>query len=546
MRTEPGEESKAIANLRYERDRFVAFAFASADAFLEIDGDLKILYATGAVQRLLGQAPEKLTGQRLLNLIDEDSTPLVNAALEIAQNQGRFGPISLNITAPKSVRVIAFGTYLPVEGGRTFVALSAHRMAEPDAPPAQKDLDRETGLLAKDAFQALAQRALTKTNDADRAYKMTMLDLEVVEEIRSRLDDSAADDLISEIAARMQASSINGMSAGRIGAGHYGFVHDADTDVGALKDAISKKAAAADPSVGDIVLPTATVELDGKELSEADSAKAMLFAINKFSQTHGDFTISDLTDGYQSMLEDTRERIVAFKKTIAQGDFQAVFQPIVDIRTRALHHHEALVRFPETGADGSPYEMITFAEEAGVIGDFDIAMVKKVIATINAGKKVGKQVHAAVNLSGKSLESPLFIQTLLNILKDCRPIRNHLMFEVTESSRIDDLEAANKVLQELHKLGHHVCLDDFGAGAAAFQYLRALEVDFVKIDGIYVREAFTTPNGKIFLTSMASLCKELKIQTVGEFVETEEVARFLSQVGVTYGQGYLFGRPGGL
>ena len=78
MRTEPGEESKAIANLRYERDRFVAFAFASADAFLEIDGDLKILYATGAVQRLLGQAPEKLTGQRLLNLIDEDSTPLVN------------------------------------------------------------------------------------------------------------------------------------------------------------------------------------------------------------------------------------------------------------------------------------------------------------------------------------------------------------------------------------------------------------------------------------------------------------------------------------
>ena len=76
--------------------------------------------------------------------------------------------------------------------------------------------------------------------------------------------------------------------------------------------------------------------------------------------------------------------------------------------------------------------------------------------------------------------------------------------------------------------------------------MRALEVDFVKIDGIYVREAFTTPNGKIFLTSMASLCKELKIQTIGEFVETEEVARFLSQVGVTYGQGYLFGRPGGL
>ena len=221
-----------------------------------------------------------------------------------------------------------------------------------------------------------------------------------------------------------------------------------------------------------------------------------------------------------------------------------MFQPIVDIRTRALHHHEALARFPSEGADASPYAMITFAEEAGVIGDFDIAMCKKVIATINAGRKTGKVVHAAVNLSGKSLASPMFVQELLGILRECRPIRNHLMFEVTESSRIDDLESANNVLRELHKLGHHVCLDDFGAGAAAFQYLRALEVDFVKIDGIYVREALTTPNGKIFLTSMAALCKELKIQTIGEFVETEEVARFLSQVGVTYGQGYLFGRPG--
>lgn len=469
MATEAGKEGKAVANLRYERDRFVAFAFASADAFLEINADLKILYATGAVQRLLDRAPEELAGQPLLDLIVPQSVPLVRAALDIAQQQGRFGPVSLRIATDKPTRVAAFGTYLPVDGGRTFVALSAHRMAESDEPPSKKDLDRETGLLAKDAFNALAQRALNTANDADRAYKMTMLNLEVVEEIRSRLDDSAANELIAEVAARLAASSVNSASAGRIAPGQYGLVHDADTDVGALSDAISAKAAAADPAAGDVSLPMATVNLDGGDLSEADAAKAMLFAINKFSQSHGDFTISDLTDGYQSMLDDTRARIVVFKSSIAEGKFKAVYQPIVDIRTRALHHHEALVRFPSQGADASPYEMITFAEEAGVIGDFDIAMCKKVIATINAGRKTGKVVHAAVNLSGKSLESPMFVQELLGILRECRAIRNHLMFEVTESSRIDDLESANNVLRELHKLGHHVCLDDFGAGAAASQ-----------------------------------------------------------------------------
>lgn len=118
------------------------------------------------------------------------------------------------------------------------------------------------------------------------------------------------------------------------------------------------------------------------------------------------------------------------------------------------------------------------------------------------------------------------------------------MFEVTESAKITNLEATNGVLQELRMLGHHVCLDDFGAGAAAFQYLRALQVDYVKIDGIYVKEALTKPSAPAFLRAMASLCRDLGIETVGEFVETDEVAKFLLDVGVQYGQGYLFGKPG--
>lgn len=545
MEPEAGKgNAAAAASVRYERDRFVAFAFASADAFLELDADRTVQYATGAVQRLLEKPPERLLAAKFVDLVVKDSRPLIGAALDMAQEQGRFGPVGVRLAGGKSLRVVAYGTYLPIQGGRTFVALSAHRMAEPENDPDPAEIDRETGLLAKDAFTELTQRALRSAKDADRAYKLTMLNLEVVDELRSRLDQTAADQLLGDIAARMQASSVNGVSAGRIAADKYGFVHEADLDLAALNASIAGKAAAADPRDAAIVLPMATVELDGAALSEADAARAMVFTINKFSRSHGDFTVSDLTGGYQQLLGDTRERIFGFKRTIAGGEFSIAYQPIVELRTRALHHYEALVRFPAGGAHASPYETITFAEEVGVIGDFDIAMCRKVISEIQAARKAGQILHAAVNLSGKSLESPAFVKELLTIVRDHYPIRNHLMFEVTESSRIDDLESTNKILAKLRKLGHHVCLDDFGAGAAAFQYLRALEVDFVKIDGVYVREAFTTPNGKVFLTSMASLCKDLKIQTVGEFVETEEVARFLLQVGVTYGQGYLFGRPG--
>ena len=228
---------------------------------------------------------------------------------------------------------------------------------------------------------------------------------------------------------------------------------------------------------------------------------------------------------------------------ISSGAFDVLFQPIVDLGDHTVHHYEALMRLRKNGPAASPREFITFAEEVGVIGEFDLAMCRKVIGKIESAAARGDELLVAVNLSGRSLSTDGFVDALHDLLKNSTGIAGRLIFEVTESSRIADLPAANRVLGVLRTAGYAVCLDDFGAGAAAYQYLRELEVDFVKIDGAYVREALTTPNGKAFLRSMTTLCKELKIDTIGEMVETEAEARFLAEAGVNYGQGYLFGRP---
>ncbi len=128
-------------------------------------------------------------------------------------------------------------------------------------------------------------------------------------------------------------------------------------------------------------------------------------------------------------------------------------------------------------------------------------------------------------------------------MKKGSDIRNNLIFEVTESSKISNLEAVNNVLKVIRKAGHHICLDDFGAGAAGFQYLKVLEIDTVKIDGIYIREALQDPHTKSLLESMAKLCKDINVDTIGEWVETKEQWNFLKSIGVDYGQGYLFGKP---
>lgn len=535
----------ADAEMRAERDRFVAFAFAAADAFLELDNAYKVIYAVGATQWLAGVAPEKLIGLEFLSLITDEDRLLVQASLATAQKQGRFGPVNMRVRRgeQKPLKIAAFGSSLPTHGGRTFVALSALRLVSTASEPDEAALDPETGLLNKEAFSDVANEALKAGKAQDLNYDMTLIDLDGIDELRKKMGAEEGEALLNDISAHLQANSVNGSSAGRIDGDKFGIVHEPGMNVDELNKSIEEKTKAADPDGEGMEVRGATVSLDA-EMSEEDNAKALVYTINKFSESQGDFTIDELTDGYKKMMDETQAKIKAFKTTIATGEFDALFQPIVELSTRFVHHYEGLARLRVSGPEASPFAFITFAEEVGVIGDFDLAMIEKVAEKILKARQTGDILSIAVNVSGRSIESPMFLDMLHKRLKDYSTIREELMFELTESSKIEDLEQTNNVIQGIRELGHHVCLDDFGSGAAAYQYLRALDVDYVKIDGIYVQEALSTKNGKAFLKSMSTLCRDIEIHTVAEMIEDEETAKFLQEIGVRYGQGYLFGKPG--
>ena len=532
-------------DVREERDRFVAFAFASADAFLELDEELNVDYAVGAVQWLSGTSQDLIIGKPLLEFVHQPDRPMVRAALGGVKRQGRFGPLSVRFAHGEAtpVKTAMFGSYLPTHEGRIYVALSALRMS-PGSTTDESSIDPDTGLLNKDSFSDMAAEALKAGKEQGRDYNMTLLDLDGLEKVKARLGDEEAEEFIATVTAELQANSVNGSSAGHLDGDKFGLVHDADVNIEALEQTILDRAMEVDPDGAGVKVGAATVDLESAGLSEADDAKALLYTVNKFSESRGDFTVTELNEGYKLMMNETKGKIRAFKETIRLGAFDIMFQPIVELSTRFVHHYEALSRLRAGGPESSPYQFITFAEEVGIIGEFDIAVVNKVIQKITKAREHGDIISIAVNLSGRSLENPQVVEELHKLLKTCRAIREDLLFEVTESSKINDLESTNNILQSFRNLGHHVCLDDFGAGAAAYQYLRALEVDYVKIDGIYVREALTTKNGKAFLRSMANLCRDIDVHTVAEMIEEEEEAEFLRGADVRYGQGYLFGKPG--
>lgn len=118
-----------------------------------------------------------------------------------------------------------------------------------------------------------------------------------------------------------------------------------------------------------------------------------------------------------------------------------------------------------------------------------------------------------------------------------------MIFELTESSRVTDLEGANAFIQKLRERGYPVCLDDFGVGAASFQYLSAIDVDIVKIEGPVVKNAEAIERGRAFLTALASFCRELGVETIAEMVYTPETVKFCHNCGIDFIQGFMFGPP---
>jgi EAL domain-containing protein (putative c-di-GMP-specific phosphodiesterase class I) len=291
---------------------------------------------------------------------------------------------------------------------------------------------------------------------------------------------------------------------------------------------------------------TSTVSSASDEypMSATDTANAVLYTMNKFAkQKGGDFTIQSLNESYEEMLETTLQHITEFRKTLTGQEFTLAFQPIVNIRTGAVHHHECLVRLHNSNTFKNPFEFITFGEQSGIINEFDLVIAHKVLDILEAERKAGRQTRLAINVSGKSLGSNLFLDTFLNLLREHKHLRGDLIVEITESYKIENMQMADDFVQTLRTEGSEVCLDDFGSGDSSFDYLRHLLVDFVKIDGSYVRDAMKTERGRTLLKAMANLCRHLDIQAIGEMVETEKEAEFLWECGVQYGQGYLFGKP---
>ncbi|MFC3674182.1 EAL domain-containing protein [Ferrovibrio xuzhouensis] len=535
-------------DMRAERDRFVAFAFSAADLMLEIAGDGSVLFVSGAARLLTGEDGDRLTGRQFSSLVDEADRHFILNLLASLTVGGRIEPVTVRLLradgAPGPICVLG-GCCLPRQESRYYLTLSNARLPQAEAAMANKR-DYQTGLLASDDFEDRAGDRLKLARELGSEVKLTLMEIVGLRELAENLPAEESRALMSDVGALLRGQSIGGDTAARLDPEKYGILHATPFDQEAVTEQVrnlvrrSGPAAAAAEAVG---VRGATLDLHAKGMSDEDAASAMAFAVQRFANDGAEgFSLRSTEDSLKALLNTTVSRVRALRSAVTGRNFQLVFQPIVRLDTRTLHHYEALSRF-EGG--GSPFETIRLAEGVHLIGEFDLAVVQRVVDLLAEKRRQGEVIDVAVNLSGHSLESGIFMAALREILQVDPTLRKQVIFEITESTQITNLVHAANAVRQLREDGHFVCLDDFGAGAASFPYLQALDVDYVKIDGAYVKalQAQGHVRDQAILKGMVWLCKELGIGTVAEMVETEDQARLLLDFGIDYGQGYLFGRP---
>ena len=528
---------ESIRRLRLERDRHVAFAFAAADLLIEVGADGVIIAAAGAAQAILSVGNPGLTGKPILDLVAATDRPLVRRLLKQVHAQFRIDPALVDLVRGDGVAISTlFGACrLPDRDDSVFlsVALVPDALAQIDRPR-----DEATGLLTPDGLRAAAQRLSTARDGAVRQLRLVRLD--GLSGAARQLSEDRSLMLMREIGAALRTSSYGGDAAGRLTDDSFGIVTNASNDpthdaalVADLSDAIR---GAGIPD-GQVAPRIARIDLSLGGLNDEDAGHALTYAMNSFVKSlGGSFDVGSLQDGLAAAMTAAVSRFVDTRKLLTDDRFTLVYQPVVDIATRAIHHYEALTRFPD-GAD--TFETIVFSEDVGLIMDLDLTVCRRAIKAMERSDNAS----VAVNLSGRSVQNDAFRRALTELAGTLGNHRHRLLFELTELAEVDNMAEAEAFLSYLRSMGHAVCLDDFGAGAAAYSYLRRFDVDFLKIDGPFLRAAGDRGRERALIRSICVLCQELGCDVIGEMVEDENAASLAASLGIGYGQGWLFGKP---
>ena len=233
------------------------------------------------------------------------------------------------------------------------------------------------------------------------------------------------------------------------------------------------------------------------------------------------------------------------REALSENLFELFAQPIVSTsNVRDCKHYELLIRLKsEDGEYISPIKFLPAAEKYQLITEVDCWVVQKAFHLMIDLSQQKKDFSLAINLSGQSINDKKFLKFIVGKIDELNVDASRICFEITETAAINNLDHAIEFIKTLKKHNCKFALYDFGTGVSSFEYLKRLPVDYLKIDGAFIKQLDSDKIDHAMVKAINEVAVIMGMKTIAEFVENEEIYKILNEIGIHYAQGYWVSKP---
>lgn len=547
------------SSLAHAEQRFKDFADTSSDWLWEIDPSMNFTYMSPGVGHTLGfTADEAMRRLKFTDMFKLEKGAAAEALRLLTQRQEAFSDIEF-WTATKSQQRVCLrvsgvpvydkkGIFIGYRGAATNVTIGKQ---DQENLTRMATTDQLTGLYNRSRFMQELGRAQSIAEAQNHSGALVVMNLDRFQAINDTHGHQVGDELLIQISKLLRKTMRTTDVLGRLGGDDFGVIMHSITPTEArekVEDLLEK-------------LTHKKFKVSGKQLTTTLSAGMVMYptAGRDASQVMvmADFAMYRAKDlGRNRLYFDQSSKPIFHRMNIEwveklhhalENDrIRMVYQPMVPTRKGQSLIYEALLRVKD--ADGTllpPTAYIEAAEQFGLIHQLDMAIMHRCFDELCRFDAKDKRLMVSINVSGLNIGDARFLKGLEGLLAAHADKVNpsQLIFEMTETAAMRDLSEAKAFVNALKKLGCSFAIDDFGAGFTSFSYIRQLKVDYVKIDGAFIKNIDKSEEDRLFVKALVDLAQGLHIKTIAEFVETKDAMVYLQTLGVDFVQGYYLSKP---
>ncbi|KAG1707777.1 Cyclic di-GMP phosphodiesterase PdeB [Nymphon striatum] len=417
--------------------------------------------------------------------------------------------------------------------------------------------DNLTRLLNRKSFESGLKHIIDNAHKHESTNVLCYLSIDQFDIVNDTAGYAAGDSLITQMGDLIKKHVVKGVDVvGRVGGDEYAIVFCDRNLSSSIKsmEAILKDAEGYQFSqIGQqfpISMSAGFVIVNKKTTSAVRALTEANMACNLAIKYGGNRVQAYQSDNNEIQKQQgNKEWMMILKKALQENRFEMYAQPIHLLEEEAFkepyHHYELLIRmYDEEGNQVPPDEFISAAEYYSMMPSIDRWVINNVLSQISELPEQTPLPVFAINLSGQSLNDARFLDYVIEAVKSSGVDPQMLCFEITEQVAVDDLSLVTNFISTLKGLGSHFSLDDFGTGVSSYGYLKSLDVDYLKIDGSFVKNIASDEVSNAMVQSINQVGHTMNLKIIAEYTENDEIIQMLREMGVDYGQGYGIDRPG--